>query len=341
MSELLRVRDLNVYFSTSRGEVKANNGVNLEIAEGVSTGVMGESGCGKTVLLLSILHLQQPGRIVKGSVELAGKDITTLEEQDMQDIRGRQIALIPQNQATALNPAYTVKEQLIETINIRRRGGSLWSTLSRYFGRPDIDAVNEIEAVFREIGFDSSIMIERLLHSYPHQLSGGIRQRVLIAMALLLQPRLIIADEPTTALDYATKAISLRLLQQLRSRITMLVVSHDIETIKSTCDYVAVMYGGRIVERGNADEVLGNPRHPYTRMLLSCQQRRRGDSLVVMDTDTLDMINFPSGCSFHPACPYAMPECAGVYPAEIDSGGVTVACHLYNREAGSCWKSIS
>jgi peptide/nickel transport system ATP-binding protein len=336
MSELLRVQDLHVYFHTPRGVVKANKGVNLEINEASCTGLMGESGCGKTVLLLSVLHLQQPGRVVKGSICFDGRDITELKEREMQHIRGRQIALIPQNQATALNPSYTVKEQLTEAIRLRCDGEGLGMSLPWKFHRPDTKALQEIETVFWEVGFNDSETIHRLLSSYPHQLSGGIRQRVLIAMALLMQPRFVIADEPTTALDQATKAVSLRLLQKLRYETTLMVVSHDLQTIRSICDYVAIMYGGRIIERGHADEVLTHPRHPYTQMLLSCQQRRRGESLVVPDIDTLDLIDFPSGCSFHPLCPRLMPECAEIEPAEKIVGNVIVACHLFAKEVRGC-----
>jgi peptide/nickel transport system ATP-binding protein len=336
MSELLKVQDLYVYFHTPRGVVKANKGVNLEINEASCTGLMGESGCGKTVLLLSILHLQQPGRMVKGSVSLDGRDITRLKEREMQLIRGRQIALIPQNQATALNPAYTVREQLNEAVELRRDSGALWLTLPWKSYRRDANALREIEEVLWEVGFNDSETIHRLLGSYPHQLSGGIRQRVLIAMALLMRARLIIADEPTTALDQATKLISLQLLQRLRHKTTLMVVSHDLQTIKSTCDHVAIMYGGRIIERGRADEVLIHPRHPYTQMLLSCQQRQRGEPLVVPDTDTLDLIDFPPGCSFHPACPDAMLRCSRTEPTERRVGNVIVACHLFNGEASNC-----
>jgi peptide/nickel transport system ATP-binding protein len=336
MSELLKVQDLYVYFHTPRGVVKANKGVNLEINEASCTGLMGESGCGKTVLLLSILHLQQPGRMVKGSVSLDGRDITRLKERDMQLIRGRQIALIPQNQATALNPAYTVREQLNEAVELRRDSGGLWLTLPWKSYQPDANALQEIEEVLWEVGFNDSETIHRLLGSYPHQLSGGIRQRVLITMALLMQPRLIIADEPTTALDQATKAVSLRLLQKLRHKTTLMVVSHDLQTISSTCDYVAIMYGGRIVERGPAREVLESPRHPYSQILLSCQKRQRGEPLVVPGIDTLDLIDFPPGCSFHPACPDAMLHCSRTEPTERRVGNVIVACHLFNGEASNC-----
>lgn len=336
MSKLLEVRDLHVHFDTSRGIVKANRGVNLEIDEASCTGLMGESGCGKTVLLLSILHLQQPGRIVQGSVSLGGRDITRLRERDMQLIRGRQIALIPQNQATALNPAYTIRQQLTEAIDLRRDRGRLRIVLPWNRHRANRGATQEIEEVFREVGFSDSRTIKRLLGSYPHQLSGGIRQRMLIAMALLMGARLIIADEPTTALDQATKTVALQLLQRLSYKTTLIIVSHDLNTIRNTCDHVAIMYGGSIIERGPADAVLRDPHHPYTKMLISCQQRRRGEPLTTLHTDTLDLIDFPPGCSFHPSCPDAMAHCAEMEPTSRQVGGVTVACHLYDGERSNC-----
>ncbi len=336
MSRLLEIRDLHVYFDTPRGVVKANKGVNLEVDEARCTGLMGESGCGKTVLLLSILHLQQPGRMVKGSMSFDGRDITLLEEREMQHIRGRQIALIPQNQATALNPSYTVKQQLTEAIRVRREGMGSPMILSWRFYRPNADELREIEESLREVGLDNGETMHRLLSSYPHQLSGGIRQRVLMAMALLMQPLLVMADEPTTALDRATKVAVLELLRKLRQETTLMVVSHDLQTIRSICDYVAIMYGGRIVERGPSGEVLNNPRHPYSQILLSCQQRRRGEPLVVPSIDTLDLINPPPGCSFHPVCPRAMPECAGFEVTEKLVGNVRIACHLFTEERRNC-----
>lgn len=332
MMPVLKVTDLHVYFDTSAGTVRANNGVSLEVHEGESLGIMGESGCGKTVLFLSLLHLQQPGRIIRGSVELDGRDITRLHESGMERLRGRVIALVPQNQATALNPAYTVRQQLKEALRVRHGGGSLTSLVGRR-STTDADVEDEFRHVFEDLGFEAGPVLDRLLRSYPHQLSGGMRQRVLIAMALLMRPRLLIADEPTTALDRAIKAQSLNTLQRLRGTLTMLVISHDVEAISGTCDRVAIMYGGRIIESGTCSEVLSQPRHPYTRLLLSAQRRTRGEPLQAVAAETLNLIDFPHGCPFHPACPEAMPVCAREAPPERRTDGAMVACHHYRGEA--------
>jgi peptide/nickel transport system ATP-binding protein len=328
---LLKVTDLHVHFATPAGVVRANNGVNLEVRAGESLGIMGESGCGKTVLFLSLLHLQQPGRIVKGQVLLDGRDITALDEHEMERIRGRVIALVPQNQATALNPAYTVRQQLAEALKVRRRGGRLWPAGAV---PQDNEATNigEFTRVFQGLGFEAGPILDRLLRSYPHQLSGGMRQRVLIAMALLMQPKLLIADEPTTALDRAVKAQALETLQRLRGALTMLVISHDVRAIAGTCDRVAIMYGGRIVETGTCADVLSHPRHPYSQLLINAQRRARGEPLPPVAAETLDLINFPPGCPFHPVCPRALPECSVSTPSEYPVGDAMVACHHFRTE---------
>lgn len=333
MTDMLRVSDLHVHFDTPAGVVRANNGVNLRVAGGECLGIMGESGCGKTVLLLSLLRLQQPGHIVRGHILLDGQDLVPLGEREMERIRGRSIALVPQNQATALNPAYTVGQQLSEALVIRRQGGSLSAVVVRRSAPGDSDR-EEFIRVFSTLGFEAGPALDRLLRSYPHQLSGGMRQRVLIAMALLMQPRLLIADEPTTALDRAVKAQTLDSLQRLRRSFTMMVISHDIETISATCDRVAIMYGGRIIESGPRAEVLAHPRHPYSRLLLRAQRRERGEPLSAINAETLDLIHFPSGCPFHTACPDALPRCANEPPGEYSTKDTMVACHLYHTEAG-------
>ena len=335
MTELLKVRELHVFFETPEGTVQANRGVDLDVKASEAVGIMGESGCGKTVLFLSLLRLQQPGRIVKGSVLFEGRDLTRLSESEMQHIRGRQIALIPQGHATALNPAFAIGEQLHEALVIREKGGDLFRAAWGRRALGPVEARREIESVLEELALGEVVEGDGLLNRYPHQLSGGIRQRVLIAMALLSRPRLLIADEPTTALDRATRAQTLELLARLRGRTAMLVVSHDLDAISSTCDRVAVMYGGRIVERGPAAEVFRNPRHPYTRLLLSCQRLQRGELLPSVPGEALDLIQFPPGCGFHPRCPLAMSICSRLEPEETTTGAVRVSCHLYLREGAA------
>ncbi len=333
MTAVLEVTGLHVTFDTSAGIVRANNGVSVEVHEGESLGIMGESGCGKTVLFLSLLHLQQPGRIVKGSILLDGRDITRLGEAEMERLRGRVITLVPQNQATALNPAYTVRQQLEEALKVRRHGGGLHHLARSRHSDDRVSDAQEFKRVFEDLGFEAGPVLEQLLRSYPHQLSGGMRQRVLIAMALLMRPRLLIADEPTTALDRAIKAQSLATLQRVRGALTMLVISHDVEAISATCDRVAIMYGGRVIESGVCADVLSHPRHPYSRLLLAAQRRTRGRPLVAVAAETLNLIDFPEGCAFHPFCPDAMPVCGTVAPPERKTDDSMVACHHYHEEA--------
>ncbi len=336
MKNLLCVTGLHVNFETSTGAVRANRGVNLTVEKQERLGVMGESGCGKTVLMLSLMRLQQPGVIAKGSIIFNGRDITGLSENQMRHIRGRGIALIPQNHSTALNPVYTVGQQLGETIGRRHGRTGLWQiirTRQPGYGSP---AYNEIKDLFNRMNFGDERFFKRLLDSYPHELSGGMRQRVLIGMALLLEPQLVIADEPTTALDRATRLEILELLGMLAGKTTLIVVSHEVDAIKSICNRVAVMYGGRVVEFGKTSAVLSSPKHPYTRLLLKSQQFKRGGSISIT-AGALDMVTFPSGCPFYPLCPQVMPVCSQVEPAEVATGEGVVACHLYHG-GKECWK---
>lgn len=337
MTELLRVSDLSVVFDTPAGRVYANRGINLSVNENEAVGVMGESGCGKTVLFLSLLRLQQPGRIVRGSVIFDGHDLARLSASQMQRVRGRQMALVPQDHSTALNPAFTVGQQLDEALLIRDRGGGLWRTLpvGRWAGGSQARS-EEIRSVLDELALGELVDTARLLGRYPHQLSGGIRQRVLIAMALLGRPRLLVADEPTTALDRASRAQTLEVLSALRGRMAMVVISHDLDAIRRTCDRVAVMYAGRVIETGPMDSVFGHPSHPYTWLLLSCQKLTRGQRLPAVGGDVLNLMDFPPGCSFHPRCPRAMPVCSRLEPAEFHAGSSMVACHLYATGEKTC-----
>ncbi len=335
MTTLLSVNDLHVYFDTPQGVVRANNGVTLEVEQGKSLGIMGESGCGKTVLFLAMLRLQQPGRIVRGTVRFDGQDIMHLSEREMGRVRGSGIALVPQNQATALNPAYRIKDQLVESVAVREYGGSL-ATVTRAHSSIERAAAAEISRTFRELGFADERILERLLQSYPHQLSGGMRQRVLIAMALLRKPRVLIADEPTTALDRATRLQSLAMLRALKGALSMMVISHDVEAIRAMCDRVAVMYAGRIVERGPVADVLVRPRHPYSRLLIAAQRRTRGEPLAMVTAETADLTADTDGCPYHRSCTEALPQCSVQAPTERAINGVTVACHLCESEDAGC-----
>jgi len=336
MSRLLEVRDLHVHFDTARGVVRANNGINLALDTGDSLGIMGESGCGKTVLILSLMRLQQPGVIAGGSIWFDGREVTRVSQKEMQRLRGRGIALIPQNHSTALNPAFSIGEQLGEILQRRRGKTGIWHMLTAGSPSAGTPGYGHLSRTLSSLGFVNEKALQRLLASYPHELSGGMGQRVLIAMALLLEPKLVIADEPTTALDRGSRVETLDLLGRLSDNTTLIVVSHEVQTLARICNRVAVMYGGRVVESGSTGRVFENPRHPYTRILLQSQQLARGKTISLF-VGALDMVRFPPGCPFHPFCPEAMPVCSEEEPRETVLEGGRVACHLYSRSA-TCLK---
>jgi peptide/nickel transport system ATP-binding protein len=332
MSSLLDINNLHVHFEVPAGLVRANNGVSLSLDDGEAMGIMGESGCGKTVLFLALMRLESPGKIVGGQILFGGRDLAQLDEAELRRVRGREIAIIPQNHATALNPTFTIGAQLREALRVRDYGGDLSEMLRR---RPGGNS-GEIGDILKELALDELPGADNLLRAYPHQLSGGIRQRVLIAMALLMRPRLLIADEPTSALDQVSRRRLLTLLEAVRRRAAMLMVSHDPDAVRRICDRVAVMYGGRVVETGRVSSVFARPCHPYTRMLLAAPHLERGRSLSPLALEPLNLIDFPPGCSFHPYCPEVMAVCREKLPAENIVNGSKVACHLYNGGVWSC-----
>jgi len=325
LRELLEIVDLHTYFHTGEGLVKANYGVNLSIRAGETVGIMGETGCGKTVLALSVLRLQQPGKIERGRILFEGRDITALRESEMERLRGTEIAFVPQDPASGLNPAFTVGEQLLEMIRVREGRRGLRDELLRILGR-DGNGLREVVEMLRAVGIQSP---EETVRRYPHQLSGGMRQRALIGMALLGRPKLLIADEPTTALDPATRARIVELLRAIKGRTTIMLISHDPEVVAAICDRVAVMYAGKIVEVSSAQRVLKEPLHPYTRGLLSSVPRGRKERLPCIRGEAPDLIRFPTGCSFHPRCDTARAVCREEEPPEVGSGDTLVRCHLY------------
>ncbi len=335
MTALLKITNLQVHFNTPAGTVKANYGINLNIEAGQATGIMGESGCGKTVLFLSILRLQEPGKIVSGSILFNGTEIVKADEKSMCRIRGHQIGFIPQNQATALNPAYTIEQHLAETLNLRERGPGFWQNIISG-GKLRKANYDMVEKLLAEFGLGDFGQSSKLLKSYPHQLSGGMRQRILTAMALLQNPLLLIADEPTTALDRASRNLSLKMLKEVKQHTTLLLVSHDIETVTAVCETIAVMYGGRIIERGLARDILERPLHPYTRLLVSFRKISRDTGLPELLVDSQDLIHLPEGCAFHPFCPQARSICSKIIPGEYAAGQTAVSCHLFNHEVSPC-----
>jgi oligopeptide/dipeptide ABC transporter ATP-binding protein len=325
LSEILRIVNLHTYFLTPEGIVKANYGVDLNLRDGETLGLMGESGCGKTVLAYSILRLQQPGEIVAGSIFFNGRELNRLTEKEIGKLRGREIALVPQDPAAFLNPVFTVREQLCETVRVRSGKRGLGNELKGVFkrnGHPE----EEIVSLLEEVGIASP---RQRIKNYPHELSGGMKQRILIAMALLARPRLIIADEPTTALDVTIQAQILELLKKIKRKTSILLITHDPGVAAEICERVAVMYAGKIIELADPASLFEKPLHPYTQGLFSSLFFFRKTSLPFIEGKIPDLIHFPPGCSFHPRCARKKPVCSVEEPPVVRFKGRWVKCHLY------------
>jgi len=322
---LLEVRDLHVHFFTESGAVRAVDGVTFQVERGRTLGLVGESGCGKSVTALSILGLvPRPGRIVGGSVKLEGRDLLALGEREMRGVRGSRIAMIFQEPMTSLNPVYAVGSQISEAIRAHRR-------------------VSKGEARDRAIDLLRRVKIpvpERRAREYPHQMSGGMRQRVMIAMALAASPSLLIADEPTTALDVTIQAQIMDLLQELQAELGMsiLLITHNLALVAEVADDIAVMYASKIVEQGPAREVFTSPLHPYTHGLLHSIPRpgmSRKEKLRVIPGAVPNPLAFPSGCKFHPRCPAREGLCESSEPELLEARpGRAAACHLVRDGVG-------
>jgi len=317
---LLRVRDLVVEFSTEAGVVRAADEVSFEVHANETIGLVGESGCGKTVTGLSILGLipSPPGRIVSGSIQLMGRELVGLSETEMREIRGRDISMIFQEPMTALNPVFTIGNQMMDVLMRHRH-------LTRRQARA---AAIEMLA---KVGLPVPV---KRIDEYPHQLSGGMRQRVMIAMALSCDPKLLIADEPTTALDVTTQAQVLEQISKLQDEFHMAVVliTHDLGVVAETCRRAIVMYCGRIVENAAIDNLFANPRHPYAKGLLESIPRIRADrldELPIIPGRVPDLLHLPEGCRFADRCPHADALCAEQMPALVpgENGADLVACH--------------
>ncbi len=298
-SPLLEVRSLSTHFITEDGVVRAVENVSFEINRGEVLSLVGESGCGKSVTGLSLLRLipVPPGRIVSGEIFFDGKELLKLEEKEMEGVRGNEISMIFQEPMTSLNPVFTIGNQIIEAIQLHQK-------------------LNKVAARKRAIEMLDRVKIpspEVRIDSYPHQLSGGMRQRAMIAMALSCQPKLLIADEPTTALDVTIQAEVLRLLKEIQREMGMsvMLITHDLGVVSEIADRVVVMYAGRIVESGPIDSIFGGMRHPYTRGLLESiphleERRKRLNAIPGQVPNPMDL---PSGCKFHPRCHLRIDEC--------------------------------
>ena len=293
MASLLEVKDLKTHFFTAEGVVKAVDGVSYDLEEGETLGLVGESGCGKSVSALSLMRLipDPPGKVVDGEVFFEGKDILNINMEEMRHIRGGKISMIFQEPMTSLNPVLTIERQLTETLQL-------------HMGMTQGEARKEAASLLVRVGIPDP---ESRMRQYPHQFSGGMRQRVMIAMALSCNPRLIIADEPTTALDVTIQAQILELMKVLtaESRVALIVITHNLGVVARYADRVNIMYAGKIIERGPAKEIYGNPRHPYTVGLLKSVPRLdqpRRARLEPIEGQPPDLINLPQGCAFRDRC---------------------------------------
>jgi oligopeptide/dipeptide ABC transporter ATP-binding protein len=323
---LLSVNNLKTYFYTDDGVVKSVDGVTFHIAKGETLAVVGESGSGKSVTSLSAMRLiaTPPGKIVEGQMLFTGKDgqtrdLATTSEAEMRKIRGNDISMIFQEPMTSLNPVYTVGDQIAEAVTLHQ-------------GKNRKEAMLVATEMLRLVGIPAP---EKRVNEYPHQMSGGMRQRVMIAMALSCNPALLIADEPTTALDVTIQAQILDLMRKLKTEIGMsiLFITHNLGVVAEMADRVVVMYGGRVVEEGDVIEIFKAPRHPYTMGLLNSIPRvdhaaeyhalpgQKKERLEAIPGNVPNPLNLPPGCAFEPRCKYAIPECSKAVPALEDTGG--------------------
>jgi oligopeptide/dipeptide ABC transporter ATP-binding protein len=322
MTELLRLENLKTHFKTNDGVVKAVDGINYTVERGKTLGVVGESGCGKSVTALSIMRLlPRTGRIVEGKVWFEGRNLAESSEEEMQDVRGNDISMIFQEPMTSLNPVFTVGDQVGEAIKQHMRVS-------------DKEVTERVIDLFRLVGIPAA---ETRIHDYPHQMSGGMRQRVMIAMALSCNPKLLIADEPTTALDVTIQAQILELMRELKDKkqMAMILITHDLGVIAEVAEDVAVMYAGKIVEHGTVDQIFEKPMHPYTQGLLASipSLGARGKRLNIIKGTVPHPLNLPPGCLFAPRCPHAFEPCPKAFPARMDQGdGHDVACYLYGNQ---------
>jgi len=317
---ILKVSNLKTYFFTRRGIVKAVDGVDFELRRGECLCLVGESGCGKTVTALSILRLfdSPPGKIVNGQISYDGLNLTKCSAKQLRQVRGKDIAIVFQEAQSALNPVLTIGDQIIEQIKL-------------HLPLEHREARDRAMALLNEMGIPS---VERVMSYFPHQLSGGMKQRVLIAMSLSCDPQILIADEPTTAVDVTIKAQILDIFRELKAnrQMSVIFITHDLAVVAEIGDRAVVMYGGKDVETAPVSETIGNPKHPYTAGLIECLPdiSKTTDRLASIPGTTPSPVEMPQGCAFHPRCPKAMEICNQQEPPEITlSKEHKVSCHLY------------
>lgn len=323
MKNLLEVKNLKTYFFTEDGVVPAVDGVDFELKPGQTLGIVGESGCGKSVTSISILRLvpNPPGKIVEGEILFEGKDLVQATESEMQHIRGNDIAMIFQEPMTSLNPVFTIGRQIIEAIMLHQK--------------LDKNAARErcIE-MLKLVGIPRA---EQAIDEYPHQFSGGMRQRAMIAMALSCNPKLLIADEPTTALDVTIQAQIIELMKDLKEKLNtaIILITHDLGVVAEMCEHVIVMYAGKVVEEADVMDLFTDPKHPYTVGLMRSKPSldNNQERLEVIPGAVPNPLAMPEGCTFHPRCPHAMDICKEKVPTlkSIEKGR-KVRCWLYEKE---------
>lgn len=308
---VLHVQHLCTSFFTQNGEIKAVNDVSISVPRGRIIGIVGESGCGKSMTARSIMRLlHHPGRIVSGSIKLAGTELLELSEHEMSAVRGEEIGMIFQEPMTSLNPVMRVGLQVRETLLLHRKISPR-------------EAKAEVLRIFRKVGISEP---ERRYNCYPHELSGGLRQRVMIAMAMICRPKLVIADEPTTALDVTVEAQILQLMRALRDETGsgIVIISHNLGVIAQLCDYVYVMYAGRVVEQADTFDLFARPMHPYTAGLMAAVSSlaRGSGALEIIPGAVPNLLHLPVGCSFSPRCSKCSTHCGDVVPElrEVSSG---------------------
>ena len=317
---VLKVENLRTYFRTRWGEVKAVDGVSFELRKGETLGIVGESGSGKSVTVLSMMRLIPipPGRIVEGTITLDGEDLLQLSESEMSKVRGSKIALIIQDPMTSLNPVFTIGNQVTEAIRIHQ-------------DIPKRSVMEKALEVLRKVNIPAA---ETRIRDYPHQLSGGMRQRVVGAIGISCQPLVLIADEPTTSLDVTIQAQYLKLLRDLQqeSGMSLIFITHDFGIVAKMCDRVAVMYAGKIVEEGSVRDIFNKPSHPYTEALLASVPKMEEDvdRLYAIEGQPPLLHDLPVGCSFADRCPYVMDRCREEYPPEfpVDEGHYSACWRL-------------
>jgi oligopeptide transport system ATP-binding protein len=321
---LLDVRDLRTYFKVMDGTVRAVDGVSFSIERGETLGVVGESGCGKSVTALTIMRLLEipPAEIDSGEIWLNDQELLSLPESEMRRVRGNDVAMIFQEPMSSLNPVFTIGDQIAEAVRV-------------HLQLPKREAWDKAIDALSKVGINNP---ERRVKQYPHEMSGGMRQRVMIAMALSCDPKLIIADEPTTALDVTIQAQILELLRSVQQETgaALMLITHDLGVVAEMVHDVVVMYAGRVVETGTVHEVLLEPKHPYTEGLLASipSKGRRGQRLNVIKGTVANPFNLPKGCNFAPRCPYRFDPCDRHDPRVEDEGGPPVACWLWKPAPG-------